>query len=105
MAGSPEPTPPPLHEAHAADPTAPGLLFASLYSELHRLARREAGRWGPGALISTTTLLHEAYLDLSQREALAFPDRARFLSYAGKAMRRLVIDACASATHKSAAAG
>lgn len=68
------------------------MLFASLYSELHRLARREAGRWGPGALIGTTTLLHEAYLDLSQREALAFPDRARFLSYAGKAMRRLVID-------------
>ena len=70
----------------------PGLLFATPYSELHRLARREAGRYGRGAVLGTTTLLHEAYLEMSQREGLVFPDRARFLSYAGRAMRRLVID-------------
>ncbi|HEY2560794.1 MAG TPA: ECF-type sigma factor, partial [Caldimonas sp.] len=39
-------------------------LFTSLYSELHRLARREAARAGPGAVVSPTTLLHEAYLDM-----------------------------------------
>jgi RNA polymerase sigma factor (TIGR02999 family) len=67
-------------------------LFTSLYSELHRLARREAARAGPGAIVSPTTLLHEAYLDMSQRHALAFPDRAHFLSYAARAMRTVVID-------------
>ena len=81
-----------LRQAQAADPTTPGLLFATLYSELHRLARREAGRYGRGAVLGTTTLLHEAYLEMSQREGLVFPDRARFLSYAARAMRRLVID-------------
>ena len=81
-----------LLQAQGADPTSPELLFATLYSELHRLARREARRYGPGAVLGTTTLLHEAYLDMSQREALVFPDRARFLSYAGRAMRRIVID-------------
>ena len=81
-----------LRQAQAADPTTAGLLFATLYSELHRLARREAGRYGPGAVLGATTLLHEAYLEMSQREGLVFPDRARFLSYAGRAMRRLVID-------------
>jgi|KBSMisStandDraft_5_1062788.scaffolds.fasta_scaffold210370_2 RNA polymerase sigma factor (TIGR02999 family) len=76
-------------------------LFATLYRELHRLARREAARAGPRAVLSPTTLLHEAYLDLAHRDALAFPDRAHFLAYAARAMRSVVIDrARASATQK-----
>jgi RNA polymerase sigma factor (TIGR02999 family) len=67
-------------------------LFAKLYGELHRIARREVARSGPGAVASPTTLLHEAYLDMAGRGALAFPDRLRFLAYAGRAMRALVID-------------
>jgi RNA polymerase sigma factor (TIGR02999 family) len=73
--------------------TAPSdALFAALYSELHRLARREASRAGPGGVVSPTTLLHEAYLDMSQRDSLAFPDRGRFLAYAARAMRAVAID-------------
>jgi len=67
-------------------------LFAKLYGELHRIARREVARSGPGASASPTTLLHEAYLDMARRGALDFPDRPRFLAYAGRAMRALVID-------------
>ncbi len=67
-------------------------LFSALYSELHRLARREAARHGPNAVVSPTTLLHEAYLDMSQRDALAFPDRGSFLAYAARAMRAVAID-------------
>jgi RNA polymerase sigma factor (TIGR02999 family) len=82
-------------------PAASDALFAMLYGELHRLARREAARAGPGAVLSATTLLHEAYLDMAQRDALAFPDRAHFLAYAARAMRNVVIDrARASATQK-----
>lgn len=78
---------------HDAPPLTPqDALFATLYTELHRLARREAWRAGPGAPLGATTLLHEAYLDMSQREALVFPDRARFLAYAARAMRTLMID-------------
>ena len=74
---------------------APGqsdALFTSLYHELHRLARREAARAGAGAVLSATTIIHEVYLDMSQRDSLAFPDRARFLAYAARAMRAVVID-------------
>ena len=67
-------------------------LFSTLYAELHRLARREAARAGPGAVVSATTLLHEAYLDMAGRHALDFPDRAHFLAYAARAMRNVVID-------------
>ena len=69
-----------------------GLLFADLYGELHRLARRELARRGGHAGVSATTLLHEAYLGISARDGAAFPDRARFLAYAARAMRGLIID-------------
>jgi RNA polymerase sigma factor (TIGR02999 family) len=64
-------------------------LFSTLYRELHRLARRELSKRGAG--MSATTLLHEAYLDISGRER-AFPDRHRFLAYASRVMRGLIID-------------
>lgn len=92
-----EPAEPPDDDAPHAEPQGSGVspsdaLFASLYGELHRLARREAARAGPAAVVSATTLLHEAYLDISQRDALVFPDRGRFLAYAARAMRTVVID-------------
>jgi len=69
-----------------------GVLFSTLYSELHRLAKRElARRWAPASL-SVTTLLHEAYLDMAARDGALFPDRARFMGYAARAMRGLIID-------------
>ena len=36
--------------------------------------------------------MHEAYIGIAQRDALAFPDRNRFLAYASRAMRWIVID-------------
>ena len=42
--------------------------------------------------MGATTLLHEAYLDLKSRSTVAFPDRLRFLKYASRAMRGLIID-------------
>lgn len=66
--------------------------FAALYRELRGLARRELARSGPGAPLGATSLLHEAYLDIAQRKGIAFPDRARFLGYAARVMRGLIID-------------
>jgi len=67
-------------------------LFAALYDELHRLAESHLRRGADGLGLSTTTLLHEAYLDLASRPSLGFPDRSRFLGYAARAMRGIVID-------------
>jgi RNA polymerase sigma factor (TIGR02999 family) len=68
-----------------------GELFATLYEELHLIARRELRRNVRGSL-SPTTLLHETYLSLSSGQRAAFPDRARFLAYAARAMRGLMVD-------------
>jgi RNA polymerase sigma factor (TIGR02999 family) len=66
-------------------------LFATLYDELRQIAQREVRR-GAGLTLSATTLLHETYFKVQQRADLAFPDHARFLAYASRAMRSLVID-------------
>jgi RNA polymerase sigma factor (TIGR02999 family) len=77
--------------AEGGDRSAADTLFATLYAELHRLAKSQLARNGAGATLGTTTLLHEAYLDMAGREAV-FPDRARFMGYAAKVMRGLIID-------------
>lgn len=81
-----------IASAEQGDRSAADALFSTLYSELHRLARRQLARSGPGVTIGVTTLLHEAYLDISKRDAAVFPDRARFLAYAARVMRGLIID-------------
>jgi RNA polymerase sigma factor (TIGR02999 family) len=67
-------------------------LFAALYRELRGIARRELARSGPGGSLGATSLLHEAYLDIAQREGMAFPDRARFFTYTARVMRGLIVD-------------
>jgi RNA polymerase sigma factor (TIGR02999 family) len=74
-------------EASAAD-----ALFAALYAELHRLAKRELWRQGAVVSLSATTLLHEAYLEIAARSGASFPDQARFMGYAARVMRGLIID-------------
>ena len=69
-----------------------GQLFTLLYDELHRLAERELRRSGGSVALSTTTLVHEAYLDICKRSGADFPDRGRFIGYAARAMRGIVID-------------
>jgi RNA polymerase sigma factor (TIGR02999 family) len=67
-------------------------LFTTLYGELHRMARRELSRRGRNMTLGATTLLHEAYLGMSARSGMAFPDQARFMAYAARTMRGLIID-------------
>lgn len=81
-----------VERAEQGDKAARDLLFATMYDELHRLARREVRRQGADAPVGATTLLHEVYLAFGRRDPSAFPDRARFLAYAARAMRGVVID-------------
>jgi RNA polymerase sigma factor (TIGR02999 family) len=93
MTGTNDPTIASLADAtERGDRSAADALFAALYSELHRLARRELARQGVPLGLSATTLLHQAYLDMAEREGPAFPDRARFMGYAARVMRGLIID-------------
>lgn len=81
-----------LRRAHTPDSAAADELFALLYQELHCLAERHLRRSGRELTLSTTTLVHDAYLSMIGRRDVIFPDRARFFAYASRAMRGLVID-------------
>jgi RNA polymerase sigma factor (TIGR02999 family) len=71
---------------------APDALFGTLYAELHRLARRELHRRGRIGVLGVTTLLHQSYLSISAADGAVFPDQARFMAYAARVMRGLIID-------------
>jgi len=85
-------TPDPFARAEAGDARAADELFTLLYRELHSLAERHLSHQGAGFTLGATTLLHEAYLSIANRGELHFPDRARFLGYASRAMRGLIVD-------------
>lgn len=78
--------------AEQGDTAAADALFGALYSELRQLAKRQLARPGAAVSLSATTLLHEAYLDMAARDGPSFPDRARFMGYAARVMRGLIID-------------
>src|ERR1700687_81914 len=78
--------------AEQGDVAAADALFSALYAELHRLAQRELARPGAAVSLGATTLLHEAYLDMAAHGGPSFPDRARFMGYAARVMRGLIID-------------
>ena len=66
--------------------------FDATYRELRRLARARLRGGGRDALLDTTALVHEAYLKLSSSAGLRFADRQRFLVYASRVMRSVIVD-------------
>lgn len=81
-----------VRRADQADRDAADKLFALLYDELHRLAEHHLRSGGAALTLGPTTLLHEAYLNVAGRGNLAFADESRFLAYASRAMRGLLIN-------------
>jgi RNA polymerase sigma factor (TIGR02999 family) len=81
-----------IAKAETGEQSAADTLFTLLYAELHRLAKAQLARTPVDATLGTTTLLHEAYIKMSRREEAVFPDRARFMAYAARAMRGLILN-------------
>ncbi len=81
-----------IRRADEADGDAADALFGMLYQELHRLAEHHLRRAHASLTLGATTLLHEAYLNISGRDDVSFVNQSRFLAYASRAMRGLVID-------------
>jgi len=80
-----------LDAARGGDRDALDRVLATLYQELHQMARRQlAGQHGH--TLDATALVHEAYLKLIGRYEARFDDRAHFFAYAASAMRSVVVD-------------
>jgi RNA polymerase sigma-70 factor, ECF subfamily len=89
-----------LQRASAGEAAASEELMPIVYAELHRVARRHLSRERPGHTLQATALVNEAYLKIFGRGGAEFPDRARFLAFASRLMRSILVD---HARHKNAA--
>jgi RNA polymerase sigma factor (TIGR02999 family) len=67
-------------------------LFAVLYDELKRVARRELYAADPRATLRTTELVHEAFLKLGRASDVSWEGRAHFFGTASRAMRQVLVD-------------
>lgn len=66
-------------------------MYALAYEELKRLARQHL-RANPQATLSTTELVHEAFLKLDRTRGAGWEGRAHFFGAASRAMRQVLVD-------------
>ena len=81
-----------LTRAGAGDRRAFDDAFPLVYDELRRLARRHLRREHAGHTLSTTALVHEAYLRLVGHSVGGWTDHPHFLAIASTAMRRILVE-------------
>jgi RNA polymerase sigma factor (TIGR02999 family) len=67
-------------------------VVALTYQELRAIAHRRLAAGGPGGTLSTTGLVHEAYLKLVDQSRAGWQDLAHFRALASLAMRHVLVD-------------
>lgn len=74
------------------DPATVNELLPLVYGELRRLAQRYMRSERPDHTLTTTALVHEAYLRLVDQTRVQWQDRNHFLGIAAIAMRRILVE-------------
>ena len=81
-----------LHAHAAGHPDALGRLLPRVYDELRRIARGRLRRERDDHSLSTTDLVHEAFLELVPPGRVDWQSRAHFFAVASRAMRNVLVD-------------
>lgn len=81
-----------MSQIDSGDPTAAELLLPLIYDELRRLAAARLSQEGAGQSLSTTSLVHLAYIRLVGNEPIQWDSRGHFFAAAAEAMRRILIN-------------
>ncbi len=81
-----------LLAARDGDHDALRQVFPAVYHDLRRMARRKLRSERPGHTLSTTGLVHEAYLKITRLDRVQWQGRAHFLAMAAQAMRNILVD-------------
>jgi RNA polymerase sigma factor (TIGR02999 family) len=81
-----------LQRHHQGDRDAFDRLVSIVYEQLRRVARGQLARGWPGNTVSTTTLVHEAYVQLVTETGVDWQDRHHFFAICARAMRRILVD-------------
>ena len=73
-------------------PEAMDRLLPLVYGDLRRMAHRQLAAEPSGHTLSTTALVHEAYLRLADQSRAEWADRGHFFAVAARVMRRVLVD-------------
>lgn len=80
-----------LAASRRGDAAALSEAFDAAYAELRRLAHGQLRRLRPGQTLTTTSLVHEAFVKLV-RAPVDTVDQVHFFSLAARAMRQILVD-------------
>lgn len=81
-----------LRRVSDGDEEALDALVPLVYPELRAIARARLRGERSGHTLTTTALVHEAYMKLVEIEALEWRDRAHFFAMSSRIMRRILVD-------------
>ncbi len=81
-----------LGHARRGEKDAVDRVFALVYDELRGIAERQIRRTGGSPTLSTTVVVHEAYLKLVRGAEMDWNDRGHFYAVAATAMRHILIN-------------
>lgn len=88
-----------LLNAYNGDDAAEEQLWTMVYPAMREIAHRHLFGEDRGQTLSTTALVHEAYLKLVDQTRCTWQNRAQFFALACRAMRRILVD---HARHRNA---
>jgi RNA polymerase sigma factor (TIGR02999 family) len=81
-----------IEDQARGEPGALDRLLPLVYDDLKRLAHRQRRAASGSPTLSTTVLVHEAYLKLAGSGTIAASDRRHFMALCARAMRQVLVD-------------
>lgn len=81
-----------LMEVQEGNPEASEQLWSEVYDALRLVARNKLRGERAGHTLSTTALVHEAYLKIIDHTRVEWEDRLHFFAMASRIMRNILID-------------
>lgn len=82
-----------LERARGGDERAFDEAYAAVYEEIRKVARWQRRVRNAGETLSTTALVHEAYLKLAGPVRLGLQNHHHLIALAARAMRQILVDA------------
>ncbi len=67
-------------------------LFDLLYDDMRAVASRRLQAESPSTMLSTTVLVHEAFLRVVDQKRVGWQGRSQFFAIAARVMRRILVD-------------
>lgn len=81
-----------LMDCSEGDRDAFDRLIPLVYEDLRRIAHRRLASERPSHTLSTTAVVHEAYLQLVNQATATWRDRAHFFAVAARVIRHVLVD-------------